>query len=43
MNTIYMWIIKIVKHLNFTGKIDLRTKDKYIALSNITISIHGKI
>ena len=29
--------------LNLTDKIDLRRKDKYIASSNLGISIHGNI
>ena len=28
--------------LNLTDKIDLRRKDKYIALSNLSITMHGK-
>ena len=28
---------------NLTGKIDLRRKDKYIALSILAFTIHGKI
>ena len=41
---LYLWILKIVKHLTLTGyysnlthKIDLRQKDKYIAISNLSI------
>ena len=29
--------------LNLTDKIDLRRKDKYVALSNFVFTIHGKI
>ena len=29
--------------LNLTDKIDLRRKDKYVALSNFVFIIHGKI
>ena len=41
---LYSWILKIVKHLTLTDyysilqiEEDLRRKDKYIALSNLTI------
>ena len=44
---LYLWILKTSDSnklsLNLTDKIDLRRKDKYIALSILVFIIHGKI
>ena len=41
---LYLWILKIVKLLNLTDKINLRRKDKYILVFAILVfTIHGKI